>query len=111
VIDAIAKAGAIVLEPIVNVAIDAPEKLVGDLTSDLSARRGHVTGTEPRGAGSVTITGQVPLAELNGYQSRLRSLTGGAGSYSMEFSHYAPVPPNVQQQLVSQHKVAREEEQ
>ncbi|MFZ5509547.1 MAG: elongation factor G [Pseudomonadota bacterium] len=111
VIDAIAKAGAIVLEPIVNVAIDAPEKLVGDLTSDLSARRGHITGTQPHGTGTVTITGQVPLAELNGYQSRLRSLTGGAGSYSMEFSHYAPVPPNVQQQLVSQHKVAREEEQ
>jgi elongation factor G len=111
VIDAIAKAGAIVLEPIVNVAIDAPEKLVGDLTSDLSARRGHITRTQPHGTGTVTITGQVPLAELNGYQSRLRSLTGGAGSYSMEFSHYAPVPPNVQQQLVSQHKVAREEEQ
>ncbi len=111
VIDAITKAGGIVLEPIVNVAIDAPEKLVGDLTSDLSARRGHITGTQPHGTGTVTITGQVPLAELNGYQSRLRSLTGGHGSYSMEFSHYAPVPPNVQQQLVSQHKVAREEEQ
>lgn len=111
VMDAITKAGPIVLEPIVDIEIDAPEKLVGDLTSDLSGRRGHVTGTEPRGSDTVAITGEVPLSELNGYQSRLRSLSGGAASYSMQFSHYAQVPPNVQQQLVSQHKVSREEEQ
>jgi elongation factor G len=57
----------------------------------------------------MAITGQVPLAELEGYQSRLKSLTGGEGSYSIEFSHYAQVPPATQQQLAAQHKVVEEE--
>lgn len=110
VLDAIAKAGPVVLEPIVNVEITAPEKYVGDLTSDLSSRRGQVTGTEPRGTESMTIAGQVPLSELTEYQSRLRSMTGGYGAYSLEYSHYAAVPPQVQQQLTSQYKRAAEED-
>jgi elongation factor G len=68
-----------------------------------------VSGTHPMGAGLVSIAGQVPLSELNGYQSRLKSITGGAGSFSMELSHYEPVPPLVQQHLVSQHKVHPED--
>jgi len=110
VLDAIAKAGPVVLEPIVNVEITAPEKFVGDLTSDLSSRRGQVTGTEPRGTESMAITGQVPLSELTDYQSRLRSMTGGHGSYTLEYSHYAAVPPQVQQQLTSQYKRAADED-
>ncbi len=109
VIDAIAKAGPIVLEPIVNVEITVPERFVGDITSDLSGRRGHITGTEARGD-AAEIAGQVPLSELGDYQSRLRSITGGHGAYSMELSHYAAVPPQTQQQLASQYKRAAEEE-
>jgi elongation factor G len=59
----------------------------------------------------VAITGQVPLAELDDYQSRLKSLTGGQGAYSIAFSHYAPVPPSVQQQLAASHKALRVDEE
>jgi len=99
----------IVLEPIVEIEILAPESAMGDLTGDLSGKRGHVTGTGQRG-GMMSITGQVPLAELNDYQSRLKSLTGGQGSYSLAFSHYAQVPPNVQQQLTAHYKAHDEDE-
>ncbi len=110
VLDAISKAAPVVLEPIVTIEITAPENFVGDLTSDLSGRRGQVTGTEPRGIDTMAITGQVPLAELSDYQSRLRSMTGGHGSYTIEFSHHAPVPPQTQQQLMSQFKRAADED-
>jgi elongation factor G len=111
VIDAFAKAGAIVLEPIVNIEIAAPDKFMGDLTNDLSGKRGHVTGTDNAGGELTTIKGLAPLSELADYQTRLRSVTGGQGSYSIDFSHYAPVPPHTQAQLVSKHKAPVEEEQ
>ncbi|OGA06130.1 MAG: elongation factor G [Betaproteobacteria bacterium RIFCSPLOWO2_02_FULL_64_12] len=110
VIDAFTKAGPILLEPIVNVEIQTPDSYIGDLTSDLSGKRGQVTGTQPRAAGTVAITGHAPLSELSDYQSRLRSMTGGHGSYSIEFSHYAPVPGQVQAALVAQHKAPKEED-
>ena len=107
--EAIRAAKPIILEPIVDIEILAPDALTGDVTGDLSSKRGHLTGTQPRGPGVMAITGQVPLAELEGYQSRLKSLTGGQGSYSIAFSHYAQVPPATQQQLAAQHKVVEEE--
>jgi elongation factor G len=111
IIDAFSKAAPILLEPIVNIEIAAPDKFMGDLASDLSGKRGHVTGTDS-GAGDMTaIKGQVPLSELSDYQTRLKSVTGGQGSYSVDFSHYAPVPPHTQAQLVSRHKQPVEEEQ
>jgi elongation factor G len=108
-LDAINKARPIVLEPIVNVHVSVPENCIGDITGDLSSKRGQVSGTQPLGGGLVSIAGQVPLSELNGYQSRLKSLTGGQGSFSMELSHYEAVPPPIQQQLASQHKVHPED--
>jgi elongation factor G len=111
VIDAITKAGPIVLEPIVNIEIAAPERFIGDLTSDLSGKRGQVTGTDSAGADMTTINGQVPLSELTDYQTRLKSVTGGQGTYSIDFSYYAPVPPQTQAQLISRHKAPEEEEQ
>jgi elongation factor G len=111
IIDAFAKAGAIVLEPIVNIEIAAPDKFMGDLTSDLSGKRGQVTGTDNAGGELTTIKGMAPLSELSDYQTRLKSVTGGQGSYSIDFSHYAPVPPHTQAQLVSKHKQPVEEEQ
>jgi elongation factor G len=111
IIDAFSKAAPIVLEPIVNVEIAAPDKFMGDLTSDLSGKRGHVTGTDSSGGGMTAIRGQAPLSELSDYQTRLKSVTGGQGSYSIDFSHYAPVPGHTQAQLVSRHKAPVEEEQ
>ncbi len=108
-IEAIRAARPIILEPVVEIEILAPDAMTGDLTGDLSSKRGHLTGTQPRGPGVMAITGEVPLAELEGYQSRLKSLTGGQGSYSIAFSHYAQVPPAMQQQLVSEHQVVEEE--
>jgi len=110
VIDAILKASPIMLEPIVNIEITAPDRFVGDLTSDISGKRGQVTGTESTGGDLMSIKGMVPLSEVTGYQSRLRSVTGGQGAYTMEFSHYAPVPPQVQQELASQFKLQQEED-
>jgi elongation factor G len=109
-VEAIRAANPIVLEPMVDVEVLVPEAFVGDLTGDLASKRGHVTGTEPRGSGAMAITGQAPLAELDGYQSRLKSLTGGQGAYSIAFSHYAQVPPFTQQQLAAQHKTVHVEE-
>ena len=109
-IAAIRAASPIVLEPLVDVEVLAPEASVGDLTGDLAAKRGHVTGTQARASGAMAITGQVPLAELEDYQSRLKSLTGGQGAYTISFSHYAPVPPATQQLLATQHAATRLEE-
>ena len=103
-IQAIQAATPIVLEPVVDIEVLAPEASVGDLSGDLSSKRGQVTGTQPRGAGTMAISGKVPLAELDDYQGRLKSLTGGQGSYSITFSHYAAVPAGTQQQLASQYK-------
>lgn len=109
-LDAIQKARPIALEPIVDIEILAPDANMGDLAGDLSSKRGQVTGTQNLRGGMVKIKGLVPLAELNSYHSRLKSMTGGQGSYSIELSHYEAVPPTVQQQLVAQKKVVQEED-
>jgi len=110
VIEAVRAARPIVLEPIVSVEIIVPEPSIGDLTGDLSSRRGHITGTDGRGHGMAAIAGEVPLAELSDYQSRLKSLTGGQGSYTIEFARYAAVPPNVQQQMAGKFQLHEEDE-
>ena len=110
VVEAIRNARPSVLEPIVSIEIVAPEAAIGDLTGDLAGRRGHVTGTDGRAHGFAAITGEVPLAELDDYQSRLKSLTGGRGSYVIDFARYAAVPPNVQQQLASRFQLHDDDE-
>ena len=110
--DAISKARAIVLEPIVNIEITAPETSMGDIAGDLSSKRGQLSGTDSLTPGTLVIKGQVPLSELSNYQARLKSVTAGQGSYTIEFSRYEPVPPNVQKTLAEQHiKTAHAEEQ
>jgi elongation factor G len=106
---AIRDARPIVLEPIVNVEIAAPDSAMGDITGDLSGKRGLVSGTANGANGTVVIRGQAPLSELSGYQNRLNAMTAGQGRYSIELSHYEAVPPTVQQQLVGQHQVKDEE--
>ena len=103
-IQAIQAATPIILEPVVDIEVLTPDAAVGDLSGDLSSKRGQVTGTQPRGTGTMAISGKVPLAELDDYQGRLKSLTGGQGSYSIAFSHYAPVPAATQQHLSSDFK-------
>jgi len=98
---AVREARPMVLEPIVDVEISAPEAAMGDITGDLSARRGQVNGTDAGLLGSVLIRGQAPLSELAGYQSRLNAMTSGQGRYTLALSHYAAVPPAVQTQLVA----------
>ena len=110
VIEAIRAAKPIVLEPIVEIEISVPESAIGDLSGDLAGRRGHITGTDARGRGMAVISGEVPLAELNDYQSRLKSLSGGQGSYRIEFARYAAVPPAVQQQLAGKFQLQDEDD-
>ena len=110
-IEAIRNAQPIVLEPIVNIEIVVPQNHIGDMAGDLSSRRGHVTGTGEKAHGMAIVSGEVPLAEISDYQSRLKSLTGGQGSYTVEFSHYAAVPMHVQQQLASKFELHEEDEQ
>lgn len=109
-IAAVRSAGPIVLEPLVDIAVLCPPHTVGDLTGDLAGKRGQVTATETGGGDRMLVRALVPLAELDEYQSRLKSLTGGQGSYSMGFSHYAQVPAMVQQQLVAKHAPAHRDD-
>ncbi|MGL6112788.1 MAG: elongation factor G, partial [Rubrivivax sp.] len=106
---AIRAARPMVLEPIVHIEISAPDSAMGDITGDLSAKRGQVNGTTNGAAETMVVRGQVPMSELSGYQSRLNAMTSGQGHYSIELSHYEAVPPAVQQQLVESHKVHDEE--
>jgi len=90
-LDAIANASPIVMEPIVDVAITVPSRCAGGVTGDLSSMRGMISGTEALSDNRIIVSGQAPLQELQGYHSRLKSLTGGDGNFTMDFSHYAEV--------------------
>ena len=109
-LDALGKARPIVLEPIVNVEIIAPETKMGDIAGELSGHRGQIKGSDTPRPGTVQITAQAPLSELEHFPARLKSLTAGHGSYSLEFSHYEPAPPHLQQKLVAAHRPAAAEE-
>jgi elongation factor G len=102
---AIREARPIVLEPIVDIDILAPDSATGDITGDLSAKRGQINGTDSPGAGQIVIRGLAPLSELTGYQSRLNAMTAGQGRYTIALAHYEPVPPTIQQQLIGQFKL------
>jgi elongation factor G len=103
-LDALAKARPIVLEPIVNVEILAPDEKMGDIAGELSGHRGQIKGSDTPRPGLVQITAQAPLSELEHFPARLKSITAGHGSYSLEFSHYEAAPPQLQQKLVASHK-------
>ncbi|MBL8252227.1 MAG: elongation factor G [Candidatus Competibacter sp.] len=103
-LDAVSKAKPLILEPIVNLEVRTPADSVGAITGDLSSRRGRIAGTDAGPRGMTLINAQVPLAELEGYESQLKSMTGGHGSYNIELSHYDPVPGDIQQKLQAAHK-------
>ncbi len=107
---AIKEAGPIVLEPIVKVEISTPSDSIGDVTSDLSTRRGRISGQDTLPGGRSQISALVPLAELQDYLSRLKAITGGEGTYTMDLSHYDPVPARRQQELAAAFKPQEEAE-
>lgn len=109
-LEAMSKARPIVLEPIVNIEMTVPEPAFGDVSGDFSGRRGQITGSQTGRGGMMLLNGLVPLAELDNFQQRLKALTGGQGSYTLELSHYEQVPPNVQQQLAAAFKPVEEED-
>jgi elongation factor G len=102
--DAVPKASPVVLEPMMRVEVTMPEEFMGDVIGDLNSRRGQIEGMDPRGSTQV-VRAAVPLAEMFGYATDLRSMTQGRASYSMELSHYAEVPANLAAELVAKSKV------
>jgi len=103
--DAVEKADPTILEPMMRVEVTMPEQFMGDVIGDLNSRRGLVEGSEIRGTTTV-VQAAVPLAEMFGYATDLRSMTQGRASYSMELSHYAEVPGNLAQELVAKSRVS-----
>jgi elongation factor G len=111
-IDALQKAKPALLEPIVNIEVTAPAENMGDITGDLAGKRGKVQGQDMLPGNFVVIKAQVPLSEVMQYNSQIKSVTGGRGSYSMTLSHYEPVPSHIQQQVIAMYKkdTGKEEE-
>ena len=107
-LDAVHKAHPIVLEPIVELMIDAPSSAMGDITGDIAARRGRIQDTQSHSA-HVTLQAVAPLAELEDFPSKLKAMTGGEGSYNLRFSRYEPVPGHIQQRLTNEFKPLEEE--
>jgi elongation factor G len=106
--DAFVKAKPVLLEPIVNVEVTVPAGNVGDIQGDLASRRGRPQGQDMLPGNMAVIRAVVPLAELSDYNSRLSSISGGEGIYTMEFSHYEIVPTNVQQHIIDAYKKEHE---
>jgi elongation factor G len=98
--DGVAKANPAILEPVMKVEVTAPEEFMGDVIGNLNARRGQIEGIDERGSSRV-IRAHVPLAEMFGYATELRSMTQGRATYSMEFGRYAEVPSNLASELIA----------
>jgi len=99
--DAAKKAHAVLLEPVEDVEVVVPEEYMGDVMGDLNSRRGHIVGMEPR-AGAQVIRATVPLAQMFGYATDVRSMTQGRATYTMQFSHYAEVPSAIAEEIIAQ---------
>jgi elongation factor G len=108
-LEAIAQAKPVVLEPIVDVEVRCHADMMGDVNGDISSRRGRVTGSDSLPHGRMAIRAIVPMAEMAGYEGRLKSMTGGDGTYSVAFSHYEPVPGEVQQRLAAEFQKTRKQ--
>ena len=98
--EAMKKAGATLLEPIMRVEVTMPEEYMGDVIGDINSRRGRIEGMEDIGGGKL-VRAYVPLAEMFGYSTDLRSRTQGRGNYSMFFEKYEQVPKNVQEKVIA----------
>jgi elongation factor G len=101
--EAARKAKPVLLEPIMKVEVITPEQYMGDVTGDLNRRRGIMEGMDSR-AGAQVIKARVPLSEMFGYVTQLRSLSSGRATSTMEFSHYSPAPNNVAEEVIAKVK-------
>lgn len=107
--DAIDQARPQILEPVVNLHVTVPDANMGDITGSLSGKRARISGTDSMGGGMIVVNAKAPLSELSDFQTELKSVTAGQGRYTMDFSHYDPVPGNIQQQLKAAFKPKEEE--
>jgi elongation factor G len=101
--DAAKRAKPVILEPIMKLEVVAPEKYMGDINGSIASKRGQIEGSQPKGQ-AISIIAKVPLAEMFGYTTQLRSMTSGQGSAMMEFDHYEVVPANVAEEIVEKRK-------
>jgi elongation factor G len=97
------KATPILLEPMMSVEVETPEEKMGDVMGDLSSRRGMIQGMEDLPGGSKAIRAEVPLAEMFGYSTTLRSLTQGRATYTMEFKHYHEAPKQIAEAVINKY--------
>ncbi|HNT26698.1 MAG TPA: elongation factor G [bacterium] len=107
--DAVMKAKPILLEPIYTVEVEVPDEYAGSIMGDISSRRGKPQGMDSRGRNQV-VRALVPLKEMHGYSTQLRSMTNGRGLYTISFSHYDPVPPDIQQRLMDEYQRSRSQQ-
>ena len=98
------------LEPIMEIVVTVPDEFMGDINGDLNSRRGRILGMEPAGGGRQRIRALVPEAEILRYSTELRSKTGGRGSYSLKFAHYAEVPEHIAQQIIAAFEAQKTQE-
>ena len=108
--DGFGKAKPVLLEPIVNIEITVPSNFLGDITGDINSRRGRIQGMDSA-AGMQIVRAQVPMSEVLRYATELRSITGGQGSYTLEFSHYGVVPSNAARTIIAQHEKEKQQEE
>jgi elongation factor G len=101
--EAVLNAAPVLLEPMMKVEVEVPEDFIGNIIGDLNSRRGHIEGQETE-QGVAKVSAKVPLAEMFGYATDIRSKTQGRGIFSMEFSHYAEVPRNVAEAIIAKNK-------
>ncbi|MCB1774142.1 MAG: elongation factor G, partial [Gammaproteobacteria bacterium] len=101
---AISGASPVIMEPVVNLEVQVPQDAMGSITGDLSGRRGRVLGTRALPLGKIVVMGQAPLAELDDYPERLKAMTGGAATFTLELADYEVVPDNIQRDLCHAYK-------
>jgi elongation factor G len=99
--DGMRKANPVLLEPMMSVEVETPEDYMGDVMGDLNRRRGIIQGMEDMAGGGKAIKAEVPLAEMFGYSTDLRSMSQGRATYSMEFKHYSEAPKNVAEAVIN----------
>lgn len=109
-VDAIKKARPVLLEPFVVVEVTAPSDYMGDITGDLSTRRGRVSDTLMLGADTCVIKATAPLSELQNYSTELKSITAGSGTFTMDYSHDEQTPPHIQQEVIAAFKPQEEDD-
>ncbi|MBN1378579.1 MAG: elongation factor G [Gammaproteobacteria bacterium] len=104
-LEAVKNAGPLILEPIVNVRITVPSEVMGDITGDMASHRGTISNTNPEGRDRIVIECKVPLTEMSDYSQRLKAITSGEGTFTLEFSHFDPVPAQMHKELSKDYQV------